>query len=75
MMGRGMILGEVIGLIVFSRIPVDNELELLDPVADRVKLHVHCSGSALLNSVVGYAYSAFFVCLDVGGSLWMTKFF
>jgi hypothetical protein len=75
MMGRGRMLGEVVGLIGFSGLPVDNEQELLDLVADLVETHVHCSGTALLNSVVGDAISALVVCLDGGGRLWMTDFF
>jgi Na+/H+ antiporter NhaA len=67
-MGHGMMLGKVIGLIGSSWLPVDNELELFDSVADSVEAHVHGSGFALLYSIVGYALSTFIVCLDGGSS-------
>jgi hypothetical protein len=74
MMGRRMMLGEVVGLIGFFRLSVDNELALVNPVADPVETHVHGFGSALLDRVVGDAFSAFVVGLDGCGRLWMTEF-
>jgi hypothetical protein len=75
MMGWWMMLGEVVGLIGFSGFPVENELSLFDSVADPVETYVHGNGSAMLDSVVGYAFCAFVVCLDGCGRLWMIEFF
>jgi hypothetical protein len=75
LMGRWMILGNVVGLIGFSGLSVDNELELLDSVAGPVEAHVRDFGSAFLKSLVGYALGTFIVCLDRGRRLHMTKFF
>jgi hypothetical protein len=74
MMGRRMMLGEVVGLIGFSGLPVYDDLALFNPVADPVETHVHWSGLALLYSVVCYAISSFIVCLDGGGRLRVTEF-
>jgi hypothetical protein len=68
-------LGEVVGLIGFSGLPVDDELALFNLVAHPVEMHVHGSGLAFLNCDVGNAFSAFIVCLYGGGRLRMTKFF
>jgi hypothetical protein len=46
-MGRWRMLGEVGGLIGFAGFPVDNELALLNLVADPVDTHVHCSKAAI----------------------------
>jgi hypothetical protein len=40
-MGWGMVLGEVIGEIVFTGTPMNNELALLDSIADPVESHVN----------------------------------
>jgi hypothetical protein len=69
-----MMLGEVVGLIGFARLPVDDELTLVNPVTDPVETHVHGFGSALFYRVVGYAFIAFVVGLNVCGRLWMTEF-
>jgi hypothetical protein len=74
-MGQWMMLGEVIGQIGFYGFPVDDDLSLVNPVADPVETHVYGFGSALLNSIVGYAFSAFVVCLDGCGRLWIAEFF
>ena len=52
-MGWWMLLGEIIGIIIRSFSPVDDELALSDPIADPVKAHVHRFGSLLLDGVVG----------------------
>jgi hypothetical protein len=54
---------------------VNDELSLVNPVADPVETHVHGFGKALLNSIVGYAFSACVVCLDDCGRLQMAEFF
>jgi hypothetical protein len=42
-----MVLGEVVGKIVFSGTPVDYELALLHSVADPIKAHVYGFGAML----------------------------
>jgi hypothetical protein len=74
-MGRWMMLSEVIDQIGYSGFPVDNDLSLVNPIADPLETHVHDFGSALLNSIDGYAFSIFVVCLDGSGRLRMTDFF
>jgi hypothetical protein len=74
MMGRWMMLGEVVGLIGFAWLSCDDELAFFNVVADPVETQVHCSGSAFLNSVIGNAFSTFIVCLVGGGRLWMPDF-
>jgi hypothetical protein len=59
-----MMLGEVIGLIGSSWLPVDNKMELFDTVADPVETHFHGFGAALLVSVVCHSLS---VWMTVGG--------
>jgi hypothetical protein len=54
-MGGGMMLGKVVGEIVFTGTPMDDELTLLDSIADPVETHVNCFGSALLDCLVGNA--------------------
>jgi hypothetical protein len=75
MMGRRMMLGEVVSLIVYSWLSVDDELTSVNPVADPVETHVHGFGSALLDRVVGDAFSAFVACLGGCVRLWMTELF
>jgi hypothetical protein len=65
--GWWMMLGKIVGLIGFSRLPVDNELDLFDQVADPVETHVHGFGLALLYRVVGMALITFAVCLEGSG--------
>jgi hypothetical protein len=45
-------LGEVVAEVFSAGSPVDDELVLLDSVANPVETHVHCSGFALLEGVV-----------------------
>jgi hypothetical protein len=63
-MGRGMMLGKVVGEIVFTCTPMNNELALLDSVADPVKVHVYGFGSTLFDSFVCDASGACIVGLD-----------
>jgi hypothetical protein len=64
MMGRRMMLGEVVGLIGFTWLPVDDELALVNSVADPIETHVHGFGAALFDRIVGDAFGAFVVGLD-----------
>lgn len=65
-------LGEIIGEIVGSTFPVDEELALLDAILYPVKTHVHSFGSALFDGVVGYSCGAGIVGLQGRGWLGMT---
>jgi hypothetical protein len=40
MMGWGMVLGKIVGEVAFTCTPMNDELNLLDSVADPVKAHV-----------------------------------
>jgi hypothetical protein len=51
-MGRGMMLGKVVGEIVFTCTPMNNELALLDSVADPVEAHVYGFGSTLFDCLL-----------------------
>jgi hypothetical protein len=75
MMGKWMMLGEVVSLIGFAWFPVDDELALVNLVPDPVETHVHGFGLALFDRVVGYAFSELVVGLNGCGRLWMTQFF
>jgi hypothetical protein len=46
-----MLLGEVVAEVFSAGSPVDDELVLLDPIANPVETHVHCAGFALLEGV------------------------
>jgi hypothetical protein len=41
MMGRRMVFGKVVGVVVFAPFPMDAELILLRAATDPVKTHVH----------------------------------
>jgi hypothetical protein len=68
-------LGKVVGEIVFTSTPINNELTLLDSVADPVKAHVYGFGSTLFDCFVGDASGACIVGLDGCCSLQMAHFF
>jgi hypothetical protein len=74
-MGWGMVLGKVVGEIVFTSTPMNYELALLDYVADPVKAHVYGFGATLFYCFIGYASRACIVGLDGCDSLWMSHFF
>jgi hypothetical protein len=68
-MGRWVVLGEVIGQVVGPAAPMDNNLVLAYPVTDPVKAHVDGFGAALLDSAIGDAISAGVISLHGGGWL------
>jgi hypothetical protein len=68
-------LGKVVGEIVFTSTPMNNELALLDSVADPVKVHVYGFGSTLFDCFVGDASIACIVGVDGYYSLWMAHLF
>ncbi len=55
MMGRGVMIGEVICKIGVAGLPIDMQLFLFDSVLYPVESHVHGAGSALLDGVVDNA--------------------
>ena len=68
---RGVMFGEVVGQIVSPAAPVNDELALVDAIADPVETHVHGFGSALFDSAVRDASSTGVVGLDWCGWLRM----
>ena len=73
MSGR-VVLGEIIGQIVFSPTPVDEKLTLLHAIADPVEAHVHSLGTALFDSVVDDTSTACVVGLNGSRGLRMAQF-
>ena len=71
MVAGGVVLGKVVGQVVSSAAPVDEELALVDAVSDPVKAHVNGFGAALLHCVVGDPGGAGVICLDGSGLLRM----
>jgi hypothetical protein len=63
---RNVLLGEIVSLNCVTGFPMDNEVELLDPIVDPVKLLVHCFGPALLDSVASIDVGTIFVGLGCG---------
>jgi hypothetical protein len=75
MMGWGMVLGEVVGEIVFTGRPMNYELVLLDSVADPLKAHVDGFWATLFNRFIDDASCACIFGLDGCGSLRLPHFF
>lgn len=69
MMGRRMVLREVVGQVVGAFLPVDAEVALADSVADPIKAHVYGFGSTLFDFVVDDAFGNGIVSLDWSGRL------
>ncbi len=69
-LGR-VVLGRIICKIFLSALPVDVELFLSMPVANPIKSHIHCFGSALYNSVSEDSDGTFVVELERRRALWM----
>ena len=57
-------LGEIVGVIVPARFPVNVELTLADVIADPIKTHVDGLGSFFFFFFIGNADSSAVVCLD-----------
>ena len=75
MVSGGVVLCEIIGQVVSSAAPVDEELSLLDSVFDPVETHVNGFGAALLHIVVSNPSGTGVVCLDWSGVLWVAHAF
>ena len=67
-------LGEIIGIIILARAPVDEKLTLVNSVPDPVEAHVHCSGSSEFASLVGNLVCSCVVCGERCWLLWMSHF-
>jgi hypothetical protein len=74
MMGWGMVLGKVVGEIVFTGTPMNYELALLDSVADPVKAHGNGFGVMVFDCLIGDSSCVCIVGLDGCGSLRMSHF-
>ena len=64
MVRRRVVLGVIVSQVCDSGLPVDEELTLACTVADRIKAHVDCFRSFLLDGVVGEAVGGGVVDLD-----------
>ncbi len=69
-----MVLGEVIGIVVETTAPVDDELAVGDAVFNPVETHVDGFGAALFDGIVGNSGGASIIGLDGGGRLRVTHF-
>ena len=67
-------LGEIIGIILLARAPVDQKLTLVNSVPDPIEAHVNCFGLALFDFVEGQADCHFIVSLNGSGRLRMSQF-
>lgn len=74
MMGRRVVLREVVSTVAFAGAPVDNELALADAVTDPIEAHIHCFGAFLFDSVINNTSSSAVVSLNGCGRLRMAKF-
>ena len=73
MRGR-VVFGEVVAKVVVTFGPVDEELTLVDTVADPVEAHVHGFGATLGYGVIGDAGGCTIVRLDRSGALREAEF-
>lgn len=65
--GRGVMLGEIIGIVVGAFAPVDNKVALVDAIFDPIKSHVHGLGATLAYCVIYDASGACVIGLNGGG--------
>jgi len=70
-----VVLGEVVSEIVLTFGPVDEELALMNAIADPVELHVHCLGATLFDGVIGDSGGCTVVGLHWCRALLETEFF
>lgn len=69
-----MVLGEVIGEIVFAFGPIDKKMALADAITDPIKTHVDGLGATLFDGVIGNAGSTSIVSVNTCGILRVSKF-
>jgi hypothetical protein len=67
--GRRVMLGEVVTEVFTAGFPVDEEMVLTDAVADPIEVHIHGAGSALADGRIDYAIGSGIVGLD--GRRWL----
>ena len=72
--GGAVMFGEVIGSIIFSLAPVNDELVLFDSVTDPIETLVDGFGSTLFYSVVGDSSGSAVICLDDSWGLGVSHF-
>ena len=74
MMGRGMMLGKIVGGIVGAAPPINEKFALFDSVLDPIEAHVEGARAALFDGLVGNAGGAGVVSLQGSSGLRMTHF-
>ena len=74
-MGRRMVLGEIVGMILTARLPIDLEVALADTVSHPIKAHVDGFGAALLDLVIDDPFCRGIVRFDGCWWLWVAHFF
>lgn len=72
-MGRGMMLREVVGKVELAWRPEDGVLILINAILKPIETHVNGLGTSLLDSVTEDALGTCIVCLNGGGWLWVAK--
>jgi len=75
MMGRWVMLAEIIGAVEAAFTPVDVKLALADAIANPVKAHVNCFRTFLFDCVIGNTGGSTVVSLNGSGRLRMAEFF
>ena len=70
-LGR-VVLGEIVGEVVYALPPGDNDVSRFDLVSDPVVAHVESLGALLRDGLVGYTGSDGAVGLYLCGRLWET---
>ena len=74
MMGRSVLLGEVVGMVVTASFPMYKKLTLAHTVADPIKAHVDGFGTGLLDGAIDDTSSGHVVHLERSGWLWVSHF-
>jgi hypothetical protein len=71
----GVVLSVITALVIRAWAPVDKKLSLIAAVANPIKTHFHCAGSALFEGVISDSGGCGVVGFDWCWRLWMTKVF
>ena len=69
-----VVLGPIVGEILFTRSPIDAELALAFVVSEPVEVHVLCFGAFWLDFVVNDCISHSIVLMEGGSRLLMAEF-
>jgi hypothetical protein len=67
--GRRLMLGEVVTEVFTAGFPFNEEMVLMDAVVESIEAHIHGAGSALTDGRIDYAIDSGIVGLD-GGRWW-----